>query len=252
MAEHRILEEPAVGLYFSHDADNVIAVKSHTKPLTSLISVKPVRVYDNFLDTVKWIIQEIENSSEEGNRLIKNLFKKYPYILEKLEKRKTDNSFKNCASLTPVFNVISFISGIFPYEGTGYPNEPYLYLQSEALRFKGRKGVKVDYILDEIDGQFQLNWIKTVQSVISYKLAGAETDMVAFSVLEGFGDWLVSQLATIKSKLKVENTVLSGSLFTDPIITGKLINFSSKEGKLFINRKLPVDYQNTALGGIFV
>ncbi len=252
MAEHRILEEPAVGLYFSHNADSFIAVKSHTKPLTPLISIKPVRVYDSFLNTVKWVIQEIENGSEEGNRLIKNLFKKYPYILEKLEKEETDSSFENCASLTPVFNVISFILGIFPHEEIGYSNEPFLYLQSEALRFKGRKGVKVDYILDEVEGQFQLNWVKTVQSVISYKLAGAETDMVAFSVLEGFGDWLVSQVATIKSKLKIENTVISGNMFTDPVITGKLLNFSSKEGKLFISRRLPVDRQNICLGGIFV
>jgi len=253
MAEHKILNEPVIGLYFSHTNDSVIGVKSRTKPLTSLISVKPVKVHHNFLETVKWILQEIQENSPEGERLIKNFSQKYPHIWESLQQpQHRKNSFKIYSSLTPVFNTISFILELFSYSEAEYYTEPYLYLQSEALKFKGKKGVKIDYFLDETDNQFQLNWIKTVQSVISYKLAGAEADMLAFSLLEGFGDWLVSQLSTIKSKLKIDNIVLSGNMFTDPVIAGKLINFASKDGNLFINKKLPIDNQNICLGGIFV
>ncbi|MBK3332944.1 hypothetical protein GWK41_07670 [Persephonella atlantica] len=251
MAEHRILEEPAVGLYFSHNNDSVIAVKSRTKPLTPLIRLRPVKIFEDFSQTVGWMLNQIEESSEEGRKLIRNFSQKYPHIIEKVS-ISGDNSYREISDITAVFNAVSIILELFPYDKPSFFEEPYIYLQDMAVNFKGRKGVRIDYILEEENGQFYLNWKKLLQSVISYKLAGAETDMVAFSVLEGFGDWLVSQVATIKSKLKIENTVISGNMFTDPVVTGKLLNFSSKEGKLFISRRLPVDRQNICLGGIFV
>ncbi len=251
MAEHRILEEPAVGLYFSHNNDSVIAVKSRTKPLTPLIRLRPVKIFEDFSQTVGWMLNQIEESSEEGRKLIKNFSQKYPHIMEKVS-ISDDNSYREISDITAVFNAVSIILELLPYDKPSFFEEPYIYLQDTAVNFKGRKGVRIDYILEEENGQFYLNWKKLLQSIISYKLAGAEMDMLAFSVLEGFGDWLISQVATIKSKLKIENTVISGNMFTDPVITGKLLNFSQKEGKLFISRRLPVDRQNICLGGIFV
>ncbi|WP_457643873.1 hypothetical protein [Persephonella sp.] len=253
LAENRVLDRPAVGIYLSKYSDhNLIAVKSHTRPLTPVIEIKPVRIYPDINQSVKWVLQQIKESSPEGEKLISNLFNRFPDFAEKIDKTELSESYKEASNITAIFNVIAVILDIFPYEASDYFEEPFLFLSKEAVEFKGKKGVRIDYNLVEEDGRFLLNWVKTVQSVISYKLAGAEKDMLAYSVMEGFGDWIINEVSVITSKLKIDNIAIAGDMLTEPVIAGKLINAFTKGKNLYMNRRLPVDRQNIALGGIFV
>ncbi|NPA57703.1 MAG: hypothetical protein GXN94_00260 [Aquificae bacterium] len=253
LGEHNILEQPAAGIYLSKYSDhNIIGVKSHTRPFTPVIEVKPLRLYPDLKQTVHWIIKQIESHSEEGKRLIANFSRKYPDLYGRIGNSLLTENYKLSSNITAVFNAVSFLLETFPYEDADYFEEPFLFLSKEAVNFQGKKGVRIDYLLVEEGGRFLLDWRKLIQSVLSYKLAGAEKDMVAFSVLEGFGDWIINQTLTICSKLKIENVALAGDLLTEPITAGKLINALGKEKNLYLNRKLPVDRQNVAFGGIFV
>ncbi len=253
LAEHNIIDKPAVGIYLSHRSDNnLIAVKSHTKPLTPLIRMKPVRIYDDFSKTVSFILNSIKNSSQEGDKLIKNLCKNFPEICERFPVENPEGDYRSSSNLTAVLNAISILTRIFPHNDIHFYEEPFLYLQKKAVEYREKKGLKVDCVLVEENGEFFLDWVKLVQTVLSYKTAGAENDMIAFSVFEGVSDWIINETSTVLSKLKIDNVALAGDLLISPLISGKLINYFSKNYKLYINRKLPVDRINIAFGGIFV
>ncbi|WP_457643234.1 hypothetical protein [Persephonella sp.] len=250
VAEHRKLDQPFVGIYLSTTSDNtVIAVKSHTKPLYPVIKVAPIRVYPDIKQTVSWVVRQISESSEAGEKLVKNIKSKFPHLIEDVE---LSDTYRTVNSIIPVFNVVSYLLELFLHDVEEYPDEPYQYLRDRALTFQGKKGVRIDYLLEESGMQFFLNWRKIVQSVLSYRLAEADVDMIAYSVIEGFADWVISETSLISSKLKIQNTVTAGNMLADPVLGGKLINAFSKNGKLLMNRKLPVDRQNIAFGGIFI
>ena len=253
LAEHNILDKPAVGIYLSHRSDNnLIAVKSHTKPLTPLIRIKPVRIYNDFSKTVSFILNSIKTSSPEGDKLIRNFCRSFPEICEKFLVKNPEGDYRSSSNLTAVLNAVSILTGIFPHRDVHFYEEPFLYLQDQAVEYREKKGLKIDCVLVEENGEFFLDWVKLVQSVLSYKTAGAENDMIAFSVFEGISDWIINETSTVLSKLKIDNVALAGDLLISPLISGKLINYFSKNYKLYINRKLPVDRVNVAFGGIFV
>ncbi len=253
LGEYNKLEETAIGIYFSQSSNNdVISVKSNLKPLKPLIWIKPIKLFDDFNISVKWALNKIKNNSEEGNKLVQNFFKKFPEIYQRLQKLSTNQNYKEVSSITAVLNIASILIGAHPYNDVSYFEEPYLYLQNESLDFIGNQGLMIDYFLEEKNGIFYLDWIKMLQSVISYKIAGVDNKMLAFSIFEGLGDWFIKETETISNKIKIKNIVLAGDFFSNQVLTGRIVKHFSRKYNILINRKMPIDKQNIAFGGIFV
>ncbi|NPA53353.1 MAG: hypothetical protein GXO21_01645, partial [Aquificae bacterium] len=252
IAENNLFEEGVIGLYFSYTSkNNLVAVKTEKGKLKPLIQIKPIPLFESISQTGKYILETIKNSSPEGEKLIKNFKEKFPQLYSKFENAVLPETYEKTGNLTPVLNVAATLLEVFPYEDMSFTEEAVLYLQEEAINFKGKKGVRIDFVLGEIDDMFFLDWSKIIQSLISYKLAGAEKDMLAFSLFDELSNWIINQVATIYAKLKIDNIVLAGDFFVNPALTGKLISSFSKYN-LYINKKLPMDKQNIAFGGIFV
>jgi len=252
LAEKNLLDKAVIGLYFSTNSkNNLIAIKTEKGKLKPAVEIKPIPYFSNHKEAVKYVFEAIRNSSQQGSRLINNFFKKFPEFEEKLkniEVKSNENKTKNIAY---IFQIIAYILEIENLEKNTSLENTLWRITDKALNFQGNRGVRIDFLLDEIDGKFYLDWQKIIQSIISYKIAGTEADMLAFSLLDEFSNWLINQVATIYSKLKIENIVLTGDIFINPLITPKLINSFSKHN-LLINRKLPIDYKNIPFGGIFV
>ncbi|WP_457642063.1 Kae1-like domain-containing protein [Persephonella sp.] len=253
VAEHNRLNEPFVGIYLSSKSDNsCFAVRSHTKSLTQLIKIRPVLIFDDFYKTVKWALKEIENMSEEGERLIQNYSKKYPDIFKKLENIEiNEEEGRKSENLTAIMNLISIILGAYSYEDVTYFNEPAEIFENAAIDYPKRKALKVDFFLQEADGIFYLDWRTTIRSLISYRIAGTDIPMLSYSFFEGLGEWIVSQSEIALSKLKINNLVLAGDTFSNPVITGRVLKHL-RNRNILLNERLPVDVQNIAFGGLFV
>ncbi len=251
IAENNLFEKGVIGFFFSFNSkNNLIAVKTEKGKLKPLIKTKPIPDFKNPYQTVGFILKTIKNSSLEGEKLIKNFKNKFPELYKKFEVDIPEVK-EQVNSIIPVLNAAAILLETFPYEELSYTEEALWFLQKEAINFKGRKGVRVDFLLEEGEDIFYLDWSKIIQSLISYKLAGAEKEMLAFSIYDELSNWLITQVATIHSKLGIDNIILTGDFFVDPALTGKLIN-SFSNYNLFLNKKLPMDIQNIAFGGIFV
>ena len=141
---------------------------------------------------------------------------------------------------------------IFPKDKANFFEEPYLYLQSKSLDFTGNQGLIVDFILEEENGTFYFDWIKTIQSVLSYKIAGVENHMIAFSIFESLGNRLKEESAKIMDKLKLKNIAICGNFFSNPVLTGRFLKHFGGNYSIITNRKFPMDKQNIVFGGIFI
>ncbi len=253
IAEHNKFEEGTVGVYFSYYSNqDVIAVKRFNEKLKPVIWIKSSITYGDLRKDTFWLLEYIKNNSEEGRRLVENYMKKFPHVKDKIQKPDENEKGKEINSITHILNIISYLLGVFPYEKTSYFEEPYLYLQSKSLDFVGNQGLMVDFKIEEKDRIFYLDWTKTVQSTLSYKIAGVEDDIIAFSIFESLGNWIIEQTATISSKLKLKNIAITGNFFSNPVLTGRFLKHFGGKYNILVNRKLPIDKQNIAFGGIFV
>ncbi|ACO04141.1 MAG TPA: hypothetical protein DEP48_05285 [Persephonella sp.] len=252
VAEHNLLDQPFVGIYLSTKSDNnCFAVRSHTKPLKQLIKIKPVLLFEDFLKTVKWALEEIKSMSPEGERLISNYAKKFPDIFKKIEKIQLDDNGRESESITAVINLISVILGAFEQNDLSYFEEPAEIFENKALDYPKRKALKVDFFLYEEEGVFYLDWRTTLRSLMSYKIAGTDIPMLSYSFFEGLGEWIVNQSQTALTKLKINNLVLAGDLFSNPVLTGRILKHLP-DRNILLNERLPIDVQNIAFGGLFV
>ena len=251
IAEHNKFEEGTVGIYFSYYANqDVIAVKRFNEKLKPVIWIKPSITYGNIKNDAYWILEKIKQSSEEGQRLVNNFISKFPEV-KKVQGPKEIKKGQIINSLTHILNIIAYLTNIFPKENTNYFEEPYLYLQAKSLDFKGNQGLIVDFVLEEENGTFYFDWVKTIQSVLSYKIAGVENEMIAFSIFESLGNRLKEESAKIMDKLKLKNIAICGNFFSNPVLTGRFLKHFGGKYSIFTNNKLPIDKQNIAFGGIF-
>jgi len=253
LGEYNKIKESTVGIYLSSTFNqDCISIKTKTKPIKPVIKILPIKIYKDFYSTVKWCLSQISNSSQEGKRLIKTFLEKNPDIEKKIENRPLDKNFTEKSSITAVLNVISILLGICTDEEIDYFEKPYQQLQTQSLDFLGNQGLMIDFVLYEENNDFYLNWIKTIQSVLSYKIAGVDNRMLAFSIFEGLGDFLIKEASKISAKLNTENIALAGDFFSNPILTGRIIKHFKNKRTILINRKLPIDRQNITFGGIFI
>jgi len=253
IAEHNKFEEGTVGIYFSYYANqDVIAVKRFNEKLKPVIWIKPSITFGNLQNDAYWVLEKIKENSEEGKRLVNNFIKKFPEVKEKLQKPQEEAKKKTLNSLTHIFNLIAYLTDIFPKDKANFFEEPYLYLQSKSLDFTNNQGLIVDFVLEEENGIFYFDWIKTIQSVLSYKIAGVENNMIAFSIFESLGNRLKEESAKIMDKLKLKNIAICGNFFSNPVLTGRFLKHFGGNYSIITNRKLPIDKQNIAFGGIFI
>ncbi len=251
-AEHNILDKPFVGVYLSSKSDNnCFAVKSHTKSLTQLIRIKPVLIFDDFFKTVKWALDQVKNMSPEGEKLVKNYRNKFPDIFKRLDELKPDNTGRKSENITAVINIISIVLGAFNHDSIAYFNEPADIFESTAFDYPKRKALKVDFFLSEENGVFYLDWRTTLRSLMSYRTADTDIPMLSYSFFEGFGEWIVNQSQTALSKLKINNLILAGDVFSNPVLIERIMKHIP-DRNILLNEKLPVDVQNIAFGGLFV
>jgi len=249
LAERGLLEDKAIALYFSTNTnEDLIAIK--TADLKPAIEIQPLPIFNSNIETIKYIFNTIENSSKTGEKLIKNFYQKFPHFEEKLSQINLGEAKSESKSFGKILELASYILEFTELDRDYSQFYTILNLTDKAIKFSGNKGVRIDFLIDEIEDRFYLNWEKIFRSLLSYRVAGAESDMLAFSLIDEFTNWLINQVATIHSKLKIENIVLAGNLFLNPLITPKLINSFSKHN-LLINRALPIDRQNVPFGGIF-
>lgn len=224
IAEHNKFEEGTVGIYFSYYANqDVIAVKRFNEKLKPVIWIKPSITFGNLQNDAYWVLEKIKENSEEGKRLVNNFIKKFPEVKEKLQKPQEEAKKKTLNSLTHIFNLIAYLTDIFPKDKANFFEEPYLYLQSKSLDFTNNQGLIVDFVLEEENGIFYFDWIKTIQSVLSYKIAGVENNMIAFSIFESLGNRLKEESAKIMDKLKLKNIAICGNFFSNPVLTGRFL-----------------------------
>jgi len=217
LVEHERAHESAVGVYFGEEPTFVY--HDGKRPI---VAVPPMAFDSAELRT------KLSGLRDGSDRLLENFSAKFPEIAEKLFDEK---------SAKDVFDAAAVIMGI--------PGHGLEAVGREALRFQGKGGVQVDTKID----RNRFDPYAFIASLMSYKVAGVDSALLAFSIFESFGDYVTDIATQLKAKAKAEHIVLCGRAFGNPSLFSRVKKkFGNQE--FLMNKVLPIDRENALVGAL--
>ncbi|WP_456451853.1 Kae1-like domain-containing protein [Hydrogenimonas sp.] len=216
LVEHGLTRESAVACYFGDEPTFVY--HNGKEPIVAV----PPMVFD--ADALQ---ERLRTLREGSDRLVANFAAKFPATAERLFGGGVGDIFDAAACIMALPE-----SGL---EAVGL----------EALKFHGKGGLQVDTKVR--DNRFDP--YAFVASLMSYRLAGVETPLLAFSIFESFGDYVSEIMTQLKTKAKADHLVLCGRAFGNPSLFSR-VQQKLGAGTFLMNRAVPIDRENALLGAL--
>ncbi len=163
------------------------------------MGVKKVLKFQPFV--LSDVLEQMRNDTLKGKLLV-NFEKEYPSIIEELNSNGS-------------YDLYETLCAVLELKERGFEA-----LSDKSFEFRGNGGLKIDTDFSE-DG---FDYASFVGSVMSFKLAGTDGHYLAYSIFEAFGDMGISVLNQLKSKFKIENFVMMGSMFENTVLYSRIIS----------------------------
>jgi hypothetical protein len=169
---------------------------------------------------------------EGSDRLVENLAVKLPDVHARLTALAEEEG-------TTLFEAVAALLGL--------EDESVRGVEREALRFIGKGGLQIDtHVRDN-----RFDHAAMLASIVSYRLAGVDTVLIAYSLFESFGDYFSDILQQIRTKTQAEHFVLCGSRFAQASLYSRM----QRNLKLTLpkmNRRFPIGRENAVVGAVYL
>lgn len=195
-------------------ANSDIAVYMPTSGIKSIIKVPNIHL------DMEHIFEEISEIDENCARLIGNYKKKFT-----IENR----PLKECNGFEAILEMIALVIGLKDSKS----------FEELALSANIQSGLKVDMVVEKIDGVNYLDYRRIIQSIMSYKMADVDNTMLAFSFYESLVDLITENITKIENDIKTKDIVITGDFWENKIYSEKLKK-ALKNYNLLISNSNPI------------
>lgn len=220
LAEYNKRLVPSVGVYFSYESD-----ESSIKLNIPASGEKDVIYIPNVVNDIDSCLEDIASIDEHCQRLISNYKTKFPKSFEK------DFIDRDADGFESILNLLAYVLGM----------KDYKQLEDTALMYGGKSGLQIDMNIINIEDKNYLDYRRVIQSAMSYKMAGVEDTMIAYSFYESLSDFITDNVTKINNEIKGKDVILCGNMFANSIIYSKLKK-NLKTLNLLMPKEYPLDY----------
>ena len=210
----------SIGVYFSLNSHkSSISINIPTKGIKEVITIP------NIHNSIKNCFEEIAEIDEHCTRLITNFTKKFPSVLEG-EVPQNTNGFES------IINMCAKVLGINSAKE----------FEDMALNTSLSSGIQIDMKLINFDGVNYLDYRKTVQSIMAYKMADVDNITLVYSFYESLSEFICNYVNEIANDTKAKDVVLCGNMFANSILLSKTNKTLSKTYNILLPKEYPLDY----------
>lgn len=208
----------SLGIYFSKTNDSFVDINVPVNEKKRVIYIP------NIQNSISKIFEDIASIDENTERLIENFNKKFPEVKEK--KLSDFNSF---LAIIEACSIVLDINNITEFENL-------------ALNSSFSNSVQIDMKLIKIDNKNYLDYRRIIQSIMSYKMAGVENEILAYSFYEFLSEFIINYSKEIAKKISAKDIVICGDMFANRLILNKVTKELSKNYNLILPKEYPLDY----------
>lgn len=116
--------------------------------------------------------------------------------------------------------------------------------EAAASNCSVKSGINIDMRIIKLNGVNYLDYRRTVQSMMSYKLADVPNDLLAFSFYESLSEFISNQANTLKNELNINDIVLCGNLFANTTLLEKSYKALTKTFNVILPKEYPLDFND--------
>ena len=221
VAEHGLFGHKCVGAHFDEEPSFLY-----------YDGRRVIRIVPPIAFTPGGLLEKIASLREGSDRLVQNFRMRLPGAYERLE----------ALQERPAPTLFEAAAAVLELE-----EESFAGISKAALGYYGKGGVQVDTHVK--DNRF--DHAAFLASLVSYRLAGVETEMIAYSIFESFGDYFNDLMQQIKEKTKSEHFILCGTGFAQQSLFSRMQrNLKATPPRMNVN--YPIGRENAVVGCVYL
>jgi len=219
LAQHNTLGKKAIGIHFD---SSLYFLYYNGREVINVVPPNPFDIDD--------IFEHISKLRDGSDRLVANYKDHHPKIVKEI---------KALSGECDIFVVTATILGLKDRSLEG--------ISAEALSFLGKGGIQIDTHIE--DNRFDNHAF--LASIMSYQLAGVESELICYSIYESFGDYISEIISQLMEKTKASTITLSGETIANQALYARIDRHLGRKDLLF-PREYPIGRESSVYGGIYL
>jgi len=224
--------ENILGVYLSKEQQNIVLLYGKK------YGIKQYLLLEFSFNSISDILENIASLSKTGDKLINNYKNNFSDLYNKIKDIKFEKNRFNMYELWGIFAII------LGFDNTTDIKEASKILENNTMLFLGERGPRIDYKITKKDNIISLQVFKTLQSAISFKLAGIDDLSLSYGIVESFVEFLSNEIDNLKETMDIEAVAFSGSLLENNKLFAKIVKEVSSNHQIYFNNQLHIDKNN--------
>lgn len=183
----------------------------------------------SFESNLSKIIATLETLSATTQSLLKNFTKENKSLITHLKSLPKDSIIsQNLLDLVGMAGILLDLGSEAVLE------HAYRQVLQSAASFMGQKGPRIDFRLErDSEGRIHLNTLQTLRSVMSFKLAGVETPLLCFGILDSLAEFFANLSRDMNENYHTQGVVLCGEMFLNKQFLEQFLHYLPKTSESF-------------------
>ena len=103
----------------------------------------------------------------------------------------------------------------------------------KAGEFVGAKGPRIDFRLEkDKEGKIYLDTLRTLRSVMSFKLAGVESELLCFGILDSMAEFFANLSRDMEENYSTKGIIICGEMFLNKQFLDQFIHYLPKDSEV--------------------
>ncbi|EFR48734.1 hypothetical protein HCMG_00907 [Helicobacter canadensis MIT 98-5491] len=179
-------------------------------------------------------ILKVQNTTTKS--LLKNFTKSNESLIEQLQSFPTHDRFSsNLLDLLGLCGILLDLHAPFPLTldfDSNLKAATKAVLQ-KAGEFVGAKGPRIDFRLEkDKEGKIYLDTLRTLRSVMSFKLAGVESELLCFGILDSMAEFFANLSRDMEENYSTKGIIICGEMFLNKQFLDQFIHYLPKDSEV--------------------
>lgn len=188
----------------------------------------------NFESNLYVILTTLESLNATTQSLLKNFTKENSELIAHLKTLPKDSTMSQ--------NLLDLVgmAGVLLDLGTQEDlRQSYQKVLQSAATFMGAKGPRIDFRLErDGNGKISLNTLQTLRSVMSFKLAGVETSLLCFGILDSLAEFFANLSRDMNENYQTQDVVICGEMFLNQQFLNQFLHYLPKTSEIHPTKAL--------------
>lgn len=182
-----------------------------------------------FESNLKMIISILESLNTTTKSLLKNFTKENEALMARLNTLPNDSIMsKN------LMDLVGMVGILLDLESEERLQTAYKKVLQSSAGFMGQKGPRIDFRLERNnEGKIYLNTLQTLRSVMSFKLAGVETSLLCFGILDSLAEFFANLSRDMNENYQTQGVIVCGEMFLNKQFLNQFLHYLPKNSEIF-------------------